>query len=60
MKFVLMQSLLQGACAKEVFFLINFFCDQVTLPKSGLATLGTFNLLGVKLFFNDELIHLVP
>jgi hypothetical protein len=48
MKFVLTQSLLQGACSQKVSENLKVIWDQVTLPKSGLVTPSTFSPLGVK------------
>jgi hypothetical protein len=48
MKFVFPPSLLQGACSWKVSKNLKIEGDQVTLPKSDLATLGTYGPLGVK------------
>jgi hypothetical protein len=48
MKFVLPQSLLRDACLQKVSKNLKIKCGQVTLAKTGLVTLGTFNPLGVK------------
>jgi hypothetical protein len=48
MKFVLTQSLLQDASSQKVPKNLKIKWGQVTLPKTGLATLGTFGTLGVK------------
>jgi hypothetical protein len=48
MKFVLPQSLLQGASSQTSFKRSIFFWDQVMLPKTALSAIQTFSPLGIK------------
>jgi hypothetical protein len=51
MKFVLPQSSLQDTCSQKVSKDVKIKWGQVTLPKIGLVTPSTFNLLGVKCYW---------
>jgi hypothetical protein len=47
MKFILPQSLFQGACSQKVSKNLKIKWDQVMLPKTGLSAIPTFGPLGV-------------
>jgi hypothetical protein len=51
MKFVLPQSLFQGACSQKVLKNLKIKCEKVMLSKTSLSAVPTFSLLGVK-FYN--------
>jgi hypothetical protein len=48
MKFILLRSLMRGACSQKSFKNPKIEGDQVMLPKTGLATLGSYGPLRVK------------